>query len=79
MISGSIYGHHLAKQDKGVAVVWIDAHADINTYKSSDTGNMHGMPMSHLLIELSKDKELFPGVLPGMEWCKPWLVTWYFR
>ncbi|XP_026477570.1 arginase-1-like [Ctenocephalides felis] len=62
------------KEDQDVAVVWIDAHADINTHKSSDSGKMHGMPMSHLLEELRNDKELWPGVLPGMEWCKPWYI-----
>lgn len=29
-------------------VVWIDAHADINTYKTSLTKNTHGMPLSAL-------------------------------
>lgn len=30
-------------------VVWIDAHADINTADSTDSGNIHGMPVSFLL------------------------------
>jgi len=25
-------------------VIWIDAHADINTYETSFTKNIHGMP-----------------------------------
>ncbi|KAF8323375.1 arginase [Clavulina sp. PMI_390] len=29
-------------------VVWIDAHADINTASSTDSGNLHGMPVSFL-------------------------------
>jgi arginase len=29
-------------------VIWIDAHADINTFNSSLTKNMHGMPVSVL-------------------------------
>ncbi len=32
-----------------LAVLWIDAHADINTPGSSDTGNIHGMPVAALL------------------------------
>lgn len=28
--------------------IWIDAHADINTLESSETGNFHGMPLSFL-------------------------------
>lgn len=30
-------------------VVWIDAHADINTVATTDSGNLHGMPVSLLL------------------------------
>jgi arginase len=30
-------------------VIWVDAHADINTPETSDTGNIHGMPVSFLL------------------------------
>jgi arginase len=30
-------------------VLWIDAHADINTPEASITGNFHGMPMACLL------------------------------
>lgn len=29
-------------------VVWIDAHPDINTFKSSSTKNIHGMPLAYL-------------------------------
>lgn len=29
-------------------VIWIDAHADINTFESSKTKNYHGMPLSFL-------------------------------
>jgi len=32
-----------------IGVVWFDAHGDINTPESSETGNIHGMPVSCLL------------------------------
>lgn len=32
-----------------LAVVWIDAHGDINTEESSPSGNMHGMPLAALM------------------------------
>ena len=32
----------------GLKVIWIDAHADINTKSSSPSGNVHGMPLSFL-------------------------------
>lgn len=31
-----------------IAVVWVDAHADINTPESSESGNIHGMPVAWL-------------------------------
>ncbi len=35
-------------KDPTTKVVWIDAHADINTYNSSLTKNIHGIPLSVL-------------------------------
>lgn len=34
--------------DKDLAVFWIDAHCDINTPETSESGNIHGMPLSFL-------------------------------
>ena len=45
---GSIAGvsqfFHERQEDLGV--IWIDAHADLNTPASSPSGNIHGMPLS---------------------------------
>lgn len=30
-------------------VIWVDAHADINTFETTSSGNIHGMPVSFLL------------------------------
>ena len=38
-------------------VIWVDAHADINTYNSSKTKNYHGMPLS-FLTGMSKNKKI---------------------
>ena len=35
--------------DKKLFVIWIDAHADINTYESSESNNIHGMPVAFLM------------------------------
>jgi arginase len=32
-----------------LAVLWVDAHADVNTPETSPSGNLHGMPMAALL------------------------------
>jgi arginase len=44
-------------------LIWIDAHADINTIESTDSGNIHGMPVSFLLGIGSK-VETFSWVQP---------------
>lgn len=33
---------------RDMAVIWVDAHADINIPETSDSGNIHGMPMAFL-------------------------------
>ncbi len=36
------------REDIPLSVLWLDAHADFNTPKSTPTGNLHGMPVSVL-------------------------------
>src|SRR5499425_12421 len=37
------------RQDQKVGLIWIDAHADINTPETSPSGNVHGMPLAAIL------------------------------
>src|SRR5260370_4871156 len=37
------------RQEKRVGLIWIDAHADINTPETSPSGNVHGMPLAAIL------------------------------
>ncbi len=48
---GTIAGiaNHCAAKSKKFGVVWFDAHGDMNTPQSSPSGNIHGMPLAHLL------------------------------
>lgn len=48
---GSISGllRHFAKKNQELGLIWIDAHADINTPDTSPSGNIHGMPLAVLL------------------------------
>lgn len=62
---GSVDGHQRAKGD--VALLWVDAHADLNTNATSPTGNVHGMPVALLAKELA---DYWP-YLPGMDWQMP--------
>jgi arginase len=38
--------HHFREQGRKVGIVWLDAHADMNTPDSSPSGNVHGMPLA---------------------------------
>ena len=40
-----------------IAIIWVDAHADINTPESSDSGNIHGMPVAFLTGLATESKE----------------------
>jgi len=59
-VSGTLAVHHDA------CLIWIDAHADINTPESTDSGNLHGCPVSFLLG--------IAGKMEGFEWIKPRLT-----
>ncbi len=52
---GSIAGA-LKKYKRDLAVLWIDAHVDINTPEVSPSGNLHGMPLAALTGLSSKAK-----------------------
>lgn len=41
---GSLAG--VASEDTRVGILWIDAHTDFNTPKTSPSGNVHGMPLA---------------------------------
>jgi len=62
---GTISGTLSAYPD--ACVIWIDAHADINTCETTYSGNIHGMPLSFLL-------GLGPK-FPEFGWVKPTLTS----
>ncbi|VDM58596.1 unnamed protein product [Angiostrongylus costaricensis] len=51
-----------------LGLVWVDAHMDAHTPSSSPSGNLHGMPVAHLLgfgdKELVQIGDQFPKILP---------------
>jgi len=51
LAAGSIAGAsaHFADHGEKIGVIWIDAHGDLHTPGSSRSGNVHGMPLAHLL------------------------------
>jgi len=66
---GTVAGlaRHFSKQEKKMGVIWIDAHADMNTPASSPTGNVHGMPLACCLGEGPKELIGLAGFSPMVQ------------
>ncbi|TPX16592.1 uncharacterized protein E0L32_012420 [Thyridium curvatum] len=64
---GTIAGSAKATRERlggrEIGVIWVDAHADINTPEMSDSGNIHGMPLAFLTGLAREDKEEYFGWL----------------
>jgi len=65
----------LQERHANLGVIWIDAHADANTPRSSPSGHYHGMPAAHLLGWFDKPGEMGTDgasggthAIPGFEW-----------
>src|SRR3954451_6593999 len=45
---GTVSGvsHFFHEREQSVGLIWLDAHADMNTPESSPSGNVHGMPLA---------------------------------
>lgn len=65
---GTVAGVSRYFKDKGeqLGLVWIDAHADLNTPQSSVTGNIHGMPLSVLIGNGHQDLLSIGGFSPKL-------------
>jgi arginase len=48
MALGTLAGisSHCKKKELTLGVIWIDAHADMNTEETTPSGNIHGMPLA---------------------------------
>jgi arginase len=45
---GGIAGHYRARGER-IGLIWFDAHADMNTPRTSESGNVHGMPLAAII------------------------------
>ncbi len=47
---GTVSGmaEHFRKKKRTIGLIWMDAHADMNTPETSPSGNVHGMPLACL-------------------------------
>jgi arginase len=61
-------GHFFRERQQNVGLIWLDAHADMNTPESSPSGNVHGMPLACIVgrgpVELTDLFGYRPKVAP---------------
>ena len=48
-----------AKINEDVGIIWIDAHADYNTFETTISGNIHGLPLAAITGYKCEDLRLF--------------------
>lgn len=60
---GSLTGILRVRPDTGI--IWVDAHADLNTPETSGSGNFHGMPLGLLLDQTDHPVDF--SQLPGFD------------
>jgi arginase len=67
--AGSISGvsHFLRKREESLGLLWIDAHADMNTPKSTPSGNIHGMPLAAVLGHGARELTRIGGFAPKVK------------
>ncbi|KAF0228129.1 MAG: hypothetical protein FD175_2235 [Beijerinckiaceae bacterium] len=51
LAAGTLSGHarHAAEAGRKLFVLWLDAHPDLHTLESTESGNLHGVPMAYAL------------------------------
>ncbi|MCL5267884.1 MAG: arginase [Bacteroidetes bacterium] len=60
---GTISGlsNYARKNNLRLGVIWIDAHADMNTQETTPSGNIHGMPLAAVLGEGARELTTIGG------------------
>jgi arginase len=63
---GTVAGmaRHFRARERSIGVVWIDAHADMNTPESSPSGNVHGMPLACIIGQGPAELATIGGAVP---------------
>jgi arginase len=57
---------HMRKNNKPLGLIWVDAHGDMNNPGSSESGNVHGMPLAALLGTGPEELAHFAGPGPAI-------------
>jgi len=54
-------------RDESIGLIWFDAHGDMNIPGVSPSGNIHGMPLAHLLGKGDEDLKTIEGFSPKVK------------
>jgi len=67
--AGTVAGvaHAFRQRNQKIGVIWIDAHADMNTPEISPSGNVHGMPLASCLGRGPQELTHILGYAPKIE------------
>jgi arginase len=57
---------HLREKSQPLGLIWVDAHADMNNPGSTESGNVHGMPLAALLGTGPSELAHFAGTAPAV-------------
>jgi arginase len=62
---------HFREKGEDIGLIWFDAHADINTPETSQSGNIHGMPLAAILGSGNDELVNLEGFSPKLkpEYC----------
>ena len=58
---------HFHARNQKVGLLWFDAHGDMNIPEISPSGNIHGMPLAHLLGNGDEDFKQIEGFSPKVQ------------
>lgn len=58
---------HFRERGEKIGLIWFDAHGDMNIPESSPSGNIHGMPLAHLLGHGDPDLMNIEGFSPKVD------------
>ena len=63
---GTVAGvaEHFDARGERIGVIWFDAHADMNTPESSESGNVHGMPLAAITGQGPQSLAHLGGLVP---------------
>jgi len=66
--AGTVAGvsSYYRRKKKSIGLIWVDAHADMNTPETSPSGNIHGMPLACCLGYGPKELTHIAGYAPSV-------------